>query len=341
MFFDSQFRLETTDHQQPQGIDPSLTNSMARSEEAIRRRALKRHRTEEEQRKADRLDMLRQQEGTTESARPPHPSSDSEKRDYSAPAKKPRIIGKERSNPNHNCDDPMKEPGAWICPKCQNSNFASRRYCNSNTCDEPRPSQNGAPVSAIRQKPRPTATTAGERTWLQQQQLRRPRHDEATSKKLVWDKQADSKRLLNNQELRKRFVETGGEGMMEEDAERAKILIARDERRKAKRSKKAVPGTSSETESPATPSTDNNKNIATSESETEKKKLSDTETMAETKKKKKDKGSNAKAKRDQNNSLRRLYLETGGKGMKAEQVERAKLLIARDERKRQKQDANK
>ena len=38
-------------------------------------------------------------------------------------------------------DDPMKEQGAWICTKCQNSNFASRKYCNSKTCDERSPYQ--------------------------------------------------------------------------------------------------------------------------------------------------------------------------------------------------------
>ena len=56
-------------------------------------------------------------------------------------------------------------------------------------------------------------------------------------------------------------------------------------------------------------------------------------------KKKKEKNS-SQAKRDQNKALRKRYLETNGKGMKEDQIERAKLLIARDVKK-QKQRAQK
>ena len=57
--------------------------------------------------------------------------------------------------------------------------------------------------------------------------------------------------------------------------------------------------------------------------------------------KKRKKLSDAQSKRDQNKALRQLYLTTNGKGMKEDQIERAKLLIARDIKKKQKKKAEK
>ena len=58
----------------------------------------------------------------------------------------------------------------------------------------------------------------------------------------------------------------------------------------------------------------------------------------QSKEEKKKKKKEAQAKRDQNKALRQLYIDTGGNGMKMDQVDRAKLLIARDEKKRNKNE---
>ena len=111
--------------------------------------------------------------------------------------------------------DPLGEPGAWHCKGCGNKNFPSRSSCHSKTCDEKRP----AGVFVPPRYKRPTSS----------------RHDESTSKNQKWPKQADQSTLELNGALRKRYLETGGEGMKEEDVNRAKILIARDERKKDKK----------------------------------------------------------------------------------------------------------
>eukprot|EP00562_Extubocellulus_spinifer_P032630 CAMPEP_0178731442 /NCGR_PEP_ID=MMETSP0699-20121125/30042_1 /TAXON_ID=265572 /ORGANISM="Extubocellulus spinifer, Strain CCMP396" /LENGTH=469 /DNA_ID=CAMNT_0020383509 /DNA_START=52 /DNA_END=1461 /DNA_ORIENTATION=+ len=52
---------------------------------------------------------------------------------------------------------------------------------------------------------------------------------------LKWNKQASPEQIAHNVTLRKRYVETNGIGMSAEDVDRAKTLIARDERRKTKK----------------------------------------------------------------------------------------------------------
>lgn len=288
---------------------------MARSEEALQRRAAKRQRTLEEQRKVDLEDIKRQK----------------------SQAKKFPLPQNEGENPI----DPMKEAGAWKCQQCGNENFASRRWCNSKTCNEPRPSHIVAPPrrqslssnKSQQQRRRdghpldePGAWACGScgsknfasrevcynRSCLQPRLFSttplkgsnsksNPRHDEATSKKLIWASQADRSTIEKNQELRRRYLDTGGEGMELQDIERAKILIARDERKKRKKEPKEQ-----------VPVEEAKLNMIVNETD------------------------NEKSKRDRNKALRKLYKETGGKGMKPEMVERAKQLIERDERKRQK-----
>mmetsp|Transcript_5725 Transcript_5725/g.9035 ORF Transcript_5725/g.9035 Transcript_5725/m.9035 type:complete len:351 (-) Transcript_5725:132-1184(-) len=343
---------------------------MPRSEEAILRRALKRQRTEEEQRRADRLDMFKQQERSNAKAMKEVnksrgrqlPSKDMETNNHAY--RQELGTGKEPWIPTK---DPMKEPGAWTCPKCQNSNFASRRFCFSKTCNEPRPSSLGSTQNASdgswicpacsnlnyssrkvcfskscgQRKPIVGSPLAHQRSDRVETK-KRPRHDGETSKKLIWANQADSEKLSKNQELRQRYLETGGEGMTQEDRERAEILVARDERKKAKKSKKTLK-TSDETatataSSNSTVFTDANTEDAT-EPEQEQRDSDQPDRLVLGKDK--NKKSNSKAKRDKNNALRQLYLETQGKGMRTDQIERAMLLIARDERKRKKRDAAK
>jgi hypothetical protein len=177
-----------------------------------------------------------------------------------------------------------------------------------------------------------------------------PRHDEETSKTLSWAKQANKATLSKNQELRQRYQETSGEGMSPEDVERAKTLIARDERKRLKKVKTKMESGDETT----TPTTLDNKDAQEDDDNTKEKMESETtsmdkteqddedddETTNETNKKKEaiKAASSSKSKRDKNEALRKRYLETGGEGMAAEQIERAKTLIARDERKRQKNE---
>ena len=111
--------------------------------------------------------------------------------------------------------NPLGEPGAWHCQGCGNHNFPSRNSCHSKTCEEKRP-------AGIFVPPRYKRPANG-------------KHDESTNIKTKWPKQADQATVEQNVALRKKFIETGGEGMEEEDVNRAKILIARDERKKDKK----------------------------------------------------------------------------------------------------------
>ena len=113
---------------------------MARSEEAIKRRALKRQRTEEEQRQAERRDLEKRQRKEQSVAHPKSPQSDSLQSANTKTVPDDKLPPTQAPN-NH--EDPLKEPGAWKCPKCGNENFASRNWCNSRTCDEARPYEFG------------------------------------------------------------------------------------------------------------------------------------------------------------------------------------------------------
>jgi hypothetical protein len=119
--------------------------------------------------------------------------------------------------------------------------------------------------------------------------------------------------LNKNQQLRRKYQETNGEGMSVDDIERAKILIARDDR---KRQKKLKDMTGEE---------------STSRVEVKDESAKPTEDPAM------DEVVDLKVQRKLNKTLRRRYVATGGEGMSEDDIERAKVLIARDERKRQKQ----
>jgi Zn-finger in Ran binding protein and others len=344
----------------------SFRSVMPRSEEAIRRRADKRQRTEEEQRMYDRKDMLLLDKKKANKAKEKTIMKRSNDQQQQDPLKlvapnTPMDPSLNNSNETHELD-PLREPGAWKCPGCGNENFASRNWCNSKTCDQRRPDHIPAPSGRAYKKPkvdfsknhyqpnpfdeegawncpkcqfqnfasrerckgfqcqerRPTTAEGSDPTTKiggSAASSRQSRHDPETSKVLVWSKQADSITLNKNQELRKKFQESnGGEGMLAEDIERAKILIARDER---KRQKKLVQEESTpqqveiEGEAVAPKST--------GEESTPPEMLVDPTIQ-----------------RKRNKKLRKQYVATGGKGMSEEDIERAKVLIARDERKRQK-----
>ncbi len=54
-----------------------------------------------------------------------------------------------------------------------------------------------------------------------------------------WARQASQEQIERNAALRTQYSETNGEGMSEEDAQRAKALILRDERKRAKKAERA------------------------------------------------------------------------------------------------------
>ena len=101
----------------------------------------------------------------------------------------------------------------------------------NNRRDTGTPYSRNAPRSEMRGRKPPSSTPRMNKT-------QQSRHDKETSKKLVWDRQADTKTLSKNQEVRQRYKETSGDGMDAADVERAKLLIARDQRKQEKMKKK-------------------------------------------------------------------------------------------------------
>jgi len=263
---------------------------MARSEEATHRRAEKRNRTIEEQRKAD---------------------GEAYQQKVQPEKKRPRRHHHDENNPEQ-----MKEPGAWICPGCGNHNFASRRLCHSKTCNERQPSD--ASGAVVRQQ-------------SPAEVKKNTRHNSATSKSLSWAAQADESTIQANQSLRQRYAETNGEGMTDEERERAEILITRDKRKQEKkRQRKKQADSKKETQTvtasaasgptDAKPRNDGEKKVAVTKppSSDKKKKVDDKET------------------RKKNKIILKRYLETSGEGMTSEEQERAKVLVARNDRRKQK-----
>lgn len=314
---------------------------MARSEDAIRRRALKRQRTEEEQRHVDAKaieqvkDKKRKQQQKQQ-----HQSQDDSNKGQQESKNKP--------------ENPLDEIGAWKCPGCGNENFASRNWCNSKTCNEQRPSYVPHPRSLDRERKASSSafdTESGmkENTWIctscqyenfifrdvcngpscqqprpsdiivttkERKPPKQQRHDPETSKPLVWSKQADPVTLSKNQMLRQRYIETGGEGMSEEEMQRAKVLIERDERKRLKKLQKNTQKVTEESKDEAVTTK------VTSPTDTLP---SQTTAILD-----------SKAQMSKNKRLRERFLATGGKNMTPNDIERAKLLLARDERKRNK-----
>jgi hypothetical protein len=232
----------------------------------------------------------------------------------------------------------LTEPGAWACKSCGNHNFASRKYCNSKTCTERRPREL-APQSSSKPK---------------------PRHDAETSKWVEWGENAPVEKINQNLELRKRYKETDGEGMSEDEVKRAKLLLERDERKKMRKEEIKATRKSSKTASgtkqvvDTTNEEDVSKSIESTANElkeTDEKGDAPTETIKETDRtpaKEPDevtlskdelralRKEQAKKLKKDNKRLRMIYAKTGGEGMDEEVVEKVKLLLERDERKKRK-----
>jgi hypothetical protein len=131
-----------------------------------------------------------------------------------------RPMAEKSDETNSESYNPLDEPGSWVCHRCSNHNFPSRNICHSKTCQERRPCGIMKPSKVIK---------------IDKKRKNVMRHDPKTSKKLKWAEQADASKIAENQELRKRYSESGGEGMAQADIIRAKTLLERDERKRQKK----------------------------------------------------------------------------------------------------------
>ena len=111
----------------------------------------------------------------------------------------------------------------WACPSCGNLNWAKRAVCNSKTCDERRP---GAGGSTRKKGGGGRAHKKAKQAWT----------DPAVAR--AWAPQADAATVARNQDLRAQYQADPG-AMSEADRARAKMLIERDARKKAKKAARA------------------------------------------------------------------------------------------------------
>lgn len=128
-------------------------------------------------------------------------------------------------------DSRMKEPGAWRCPACGNHNFASRRTCHSATCSQQQPSQS---KSVVRRE----QGAADAADVHKEQRQRRRQERQAASWKIP---QANAEKLASNRQLRQRYLADDAQ-LTPEERERAKVLLARDERKRLKKQQQRQKG---------------------------------------------------------------------------------------------------
>lgn len=162
-------------------------------------------------------------------------------------------------------EEALREVGAWTCGACGNQNFASRAVCRSTTCDEARPP---APLlceartvvtATVATKAATTTTTSSSiRSGARHTATRR--HDPATSKTTVWPAAASPARVRDNQRLRGMYAtrDNNPDQLTVEEVERARILVARDERKRLKKTLRVAHSatTENETETPGEQPTD-------------------------------------------------------------------------------------
>ena len=200
----------------------SQKNIMARSADALQRRALKRGRNLEEQQRADAKDAARGERRTN-------------KKQITITTTTTTTTEEEKGQ-EEVVSKALTEPGAWQCPSCGNHNFASRYICNSKTCNESKPE------SAIRASQANRNGALGPKSWtttrLYPPNKKPKRHDPETSKFIDWSKpQASPSQIEHNQLLRQRLKDNDPT-LTGEDLERAQILVARDDRKQQKKMKR-------------------------------------------------------------------------------------------------------
>ena len=305
---------------------------MARSADALQRRAQKRGRDLQEQQTAD----------------------------ANAAAKDRTNNKKLTTEKGQEVSQALTEPGAWKCPSCGNHNFSSRYICNSKTCDETKPE------SAVRASQASRGGALGPKSWSTASRPppnKKPkRHDPETSKVIDWSKpQASASQIEHNQLLRQRLKDNDPT-LVGEELERAQILVARDAR---KEQKKKVKPTKRErkqqrkannTNTDQTASIDANEAPPTKTEEDDKKELTSQPPKLSKKEQQKAnklllkqledtqgkgmteealKRANELQNRKANKALMKKFQTTRGKGMSPDEKTRAQNLISRKERKHQ------
>ena len=143
------------------------------------------------------------------------------------------------------------EADDWTCKSCGNLNWAKREVCNSNTCSERRPSRAGGGGSAAAPNTcRPAAAAAagipgggkgkGKGKGKGRGRGKKPKAawtDPAVAR--AWAPQAGADQVARNQELRAQY-QADPSAMTEADRARAKVLLERDERKRAKKAARAA-----------------------------------------------------------------------------------------------------
>lgn len=312
---------------------------MARSKDALERRAAKRGRSVDEERMV---------EVTKKAARQSQPEKKRHPPQHDLTATTTNDSAYERA---------LNEPGAWQCPSCGNHNFASRDTCRSTTCRAER-----------------IATIAEGGDWSGNRPRHPPaparRHDLTTSKTLSWPVAAATReRLSENQRLRRLYyslqttttattttptitmatdsrersgsISSSGRSpsllLTAEEMERAEILIQRDERKKQKKAikKKLTAGATRNVEEeekqeqlPQTSDDGEKKNRQRSVDELSSSSVDSPITTLP----------DNKLQNKLNKALRKKFAKTGANGMSDQEIARYHLLVARQERKRQQRE---
>ena len=173
--------------------------TMARSKEAIRRRAQKRNRTVEEQQKIDWQTHQKQLEQREEHEKGRNTTNNHDGASSLSCCHANKTTNPVTSSPEHRDRD-------LVGDKSESLNGGAGTAASS--------SRQGSPDSLRRRQSNTTTPTTTNPSW---------------------GKQADANTIEGNRRLRQEYLKTGGIGMSLADQERARILIARDERKHEKK----------------------------------------------------------------------------------------------------------
>lgn len=268
---------------------------MARSKEAIRRRAQKRNRTVEEQQKIDWKTHQKQLEQREETEKGRNTNL--------------------RDGTLSKCDANTANPGTTSPEKRETVLVGGTSVSLSSVGDTIIPESRDKSPDSLRR--RPQSNTLMTPTTNQMQPS--------------WGIQADATTIEANRRLREEYQKTGGKGMSQGDQERARILFARDERKQEKKRRQKQTKTTDAPPKTRITSTNgrNDMKVSKSAEKNDSNKSSPDKMSA----------NESKEARKRNKALRKRYRETNGEGMAKDEQERAKILIARDERKNLKREA--
>jgi hypothetical protein len=174
---------------------------MTRSDEATARRAAKRKRSVEEQRRADAAYDTKKWEAFEAACAGGGPHAiGGHATTAVAPPQPERVgVGSAKQTPvaaAQPAADAAAHPKDWKCPACGNLNWARRAACNSKTCQA------------------------------------------RASEKSAWAPQADADKIQANMQLRHRYA-TDRASLTPDEVARAEALLARDEKKRQKKLEQA------------------------------------------------------------------------------------------------------